>query len=225
MYSVVLMVALTSGDSTPSFFHHKPVVSTHASTSCPTCLGVGAMPMGGFPGYGCYGYGGTSMAGNGFGACYGCCGGGGCIGGVAISQGLGGYGTPQTWIPGSPTLPAPMNPGIENKEPEKQKVEPMEKEEKERTSRLTSAPATVIVDVPAHAMLFVENQPTKTTSATRTFTTPHLDVNETFRYTIRVEMKVDGKTHSRSKQIIVRGGQVTRTSFDDPQQALSAVNP
>jgi uncharacterized protein (TIGR03000 family) len=198
MYSMVLMAALTTGSNAPdcgllrSFF------------CCHTCSG----------GYGCYScsgcngcYGGASH--------YSCVGGcyGSCYGGAYYSSmncfgcyGCYGYGAGSTYAPVMP----PAGPEIKDKDKEKDK----DKKDKETAA---SAKARLIVELPADAKLYIDDQLMKTSSTKRNFSTPELRDGQSYFYDIRVEVVRDGKTYESTQRIIVRAGEQIRAAFQEAE--------
>jgi uncharacterized protein (TIGR03000 family) len=75
--------------------------------------------------------------------------------------------------------------------------------------------ATVVVQVPADARMWVDGQAADLTSATRTFQTPALEKGRDYSYTIRAEATRDGQVVSQSQRVVVRAGQVSRVDFGD----------
>jgi uncharacterized protein (TIGR03000 family) len=75
--------------------------------------------------------------------------------------------------------------------------------------------ATVVVQLPADARMWVDGQAADLTSATRSFQTPALDKGRDYYYTVRAEATRDGKVLSQSQRITVRAGQVSRVDFGD----------
>jgi uncharacterized protein (TIGR03000 family) len=80
----------------------------------------------------------------------------------------------------------------------------------------TAAPATVIVTLPENAKLTFDGEPTKSTSGTRTFATPALEPGKAFKYTLKAEIPVAGKTEIISREIQVRAGEETKVSLTLP---------
>jgi uncharacterized protein (TIGR03000 family) len=147
-----------------------------------------------------YGYGGCT-SGYGYGGCtsgygYGGCSTGGYIGGTSGCT-SGGF-APQSFVPadkkmlpkGSEPVPAPK-----------------------KTSQ-SSAPATIIVSLPADARLFVDGNATTSTTARRTLVTPELDFGTTYAYSMRVEIIRDGQVQSQTQQVNVTGGQTAAVQFN-----------
>jgi uncharacterized protein (TIGR03000 family) len=204
MYSVVLMVALTTGGETPDF-HHR------GGGGCCGCYGGGCSGCyGGGWGYGgccgCYGgYYGGGWGGCYGGGCYGGCygggwGGGGYYGGWAYYGGGYGYVVSR----GGSTIPS-SSAKVATKE----------------VSTPVSAPATIVVSLPEDAKLKVGEYVTKSTSATRTLQSPSLPAGQAFSYTLQMEVVRDGKTVTLSKEVTVRAGQTTTVEFSPSAVAMA----
>ena len=100
------------------------------------------------------------------------------------------------------------------KEPEKVKG-PM------KTGAIT-APATIIVNLPAGARLIVDGTPTNSVSDRRVLLTPELDFGTTYVYTMQVEIVRDGRTVAQEQQVNVRGGETTTVQFQFPNQGVAS---
>ncbi len=74
--------------------------------------------------------------------------------------------------------------------------------------------ATLVVEVPANATLFIDNMPVKVTAGVQTFHTPDLKPGQQYFYLVRIESRRDGQPVSETRRIIVRAGQVTRADFN-----------
>jgi uncharacterized protein (TIGR03000 family) len=193
MYSVVLMMALSGGSEAIDFGHRG----------------------GGCSG-GCSGYASAGCYGGGYGGCYG---GGGCAGGrkhghhrrggsncCGCSGGNvgcygGGYGgcygggmgggmvmPPSQTRPAPAPLPAPQKTGL-------------------------SAPATIVVSVPADAKVTVDGRPTASNSTRRTLITPALEQGAEYVYSLRAEVTRDGQTLAQTQQVTVRAGETFQVPF------------
>jgi uncharacterized protein (TIGR03000 family) len=186
MYSLVLMMALGNGATTPSVIATEPAnVTSYSHTLNRGCRGGG---RGGRHGchrchgcsgcycYGCYGCG-----------CYSCHGCYGCYGGYGYG-GYAGY--------GSYAIPV-------------------------ATAR-TEAAATIIVSLPADAMLTVDDQMTRSTSERRTFTSPPLQSGEVYYYTLKAEITRDGKPITAAKRVTVQAGKETEVRFDFDTASVAA---
>ncbi len=122
----------------------------------------------------------------------GCCGGSGCCGGgcwgANYNMSYGGYGAGPavTFTPyGSTNLNPPDA-------PEK---------------------ATLRVDLPKDARLFVDGREIAGAGSARAFATPNLPRGQDFFYDLRAEVTVDGKTQVEEKRVIVRAGGTVNESF------------
>jgi uncharacterized protein (TIGR03000 family) len=236
MYSVVLMMAMTSGADVPvdGLLHRS---GNCCSTSCSgsysgTCYG------------GCYG----SYYGSCYGSCYGSaaysCNGGSCNGGHRLLGGglFSGHrhgscsgscsGSYAGNCCGSYTAGCSGSyyggcsgsywvvPG--DKKPEDKKPEDKKPEDKKPIGELNApAPATVIVSLPADAKLLVDGAATTSTSAERTFVSPKLMPNSVYRYTLKAEFMKDGQPVSVTKTIEVRAGMETRVTIDASEAVAS----
>jgi uncharacterized protein (TIGR03000 family) len=197
MYSVVLMAALTTGGSAPDWCHRSHGYSGVSST-CTGCYG-GSYYGGGYGACGgCYGaYGGSYGWGWGTAIDYNCYGGHGCYGGYN-SFGCSGF-NPYGPSPNAPEqIPAPK---VDDKKPGG------------GSSSVAPDRARVIVQLPADAKLYVDDQPIKATSDNQAFHTPRLQRGQTYFYDVRAEAIRDGKTVVESKRILVRAGQEVSVSF------------
>jgi len=200
MYSVVLMVALTGGSEAPSFHHHGHGgggCGCYGYSSCGCCGNYSSCGCcGNYSGCGCCGnYSSCGCCGNySYGGCgnsCGCCGnysGCGCCGGYMGGAG-GGGGSGGSGGSGDSSKGGKVGGGV-------------------------SAPATIVVNLPANAKLTVDDYLTTSTASTRTLQTPALPAGQEFRYTLKVEVVRDGKTVTETKQITVRAGQTTESKFD-----------
>jgi uncharacterized protein (TIGR03000 family) len=199
MYSVVLMAALTAGTTTPTWGWgggghgggrggHGARVSFESYGGC----------------YGCfrgYGYGGNAYSSYGSSRGYGYSGSGyGCSG--AGCHGCGG-GDVHAPAPGSQPAAAPGGPA----------PEPVPAPKKEDKQSAAPHQASLIVDLPANAKLYVDDQLTRTTSERRVFNSPQLEEGQTYYYILRVEVVRDGKSQSATKRVFFHAGDVIQTSF------------
>src|SRR5436305_6226103 len=76
--------------------------------------------------------------------------------------------------------------------------------------------AQVIVSLPADAKLFIDDQPTVSTSANRTFVSPTLDAGKDYYYTLKAEVVRDGQPVSVYRQLTVRAGETVQATFQFP---------
>jgi uncharacterized protein (TIGR03000 family) len=212
MYSVVLMAALTAGQSTPAWGCHGRggcCGCTGYISSCTGCWGSCHGGWGGCHGWrhgchgchggyyggccgGCYGgcYGGYSYGCHGcYGGCYGCCGGWG-----------GSNYAPMVVPPGTAPAPAP---------------EPVPAPKKVGELPGQTDKAQLVVELPAEAKLYVDDHLMNTASKRRVFNTPTLKPGQTYYYIVRAELSRNGQTYSSSRRVIIRPGEIIQASFSD----------
>ena len=159
--------------------------------------------------------------------CYGCYGGWSC------------FGTPIVVTPAIPTrridLPSEnlvppkevLTPPKEIKEEKKlEKIED-KKEEKKNDGGNKKDPlklevlnkvggwATIVMQVPADAKVFIDDQPMTATSTRRVYQTPILEEGETYFYDIRVEVVRAGKTLAESRRVTLTPGQRLAANFEE----------
>jgi uncharacterized protein (TIGR03000 family) len=184
MYSVVLMMAMTTGGD---------VADCHRHGGC----------SGGCSGYvaesacGCSGGRHRLFGGRRHHSCSGGCEGyhGGCTGG---------YAAPCSGCTGAPPVIVPATPGEDLKK--------MPKEDKPKTG-MVPAPATLIVSLPADAKLVIDDTLTSSTSAERTFVTPALTPGADYKYTLKADVTRNGQTVHVEEKVTVRAGEETRVSL------------
>jgi uncharacterized protein (TIGR03000 family) len=214
---MVLMAALTTGGQTPDWCHHSSCGGYNCG--CYACWGCGGCHgytcsgcYGGYgSGYGCYGcYSGWGNWGNYgysyytcFGSCYGCYGCHGCYGCGGCWSCNGGYGCGV-----SPYAPSYISPGTVMPPADGTKKE-------EGGTSIDSNRARLVVEVPADAKLFIDDQPMKSTTGTRVFNTPTLERDQTYYYELKVEVARDGVTHSETRKVLVRAGERARAVFTE----------
>lgn len=198
MYSVVLMAALSTGAGAPDCWHrHSSYATCHGCYAAVGCTGC----------WGCTGcYGGTWRAG-----CYGCFGGYGCYGG-GCSGCYGCYGFSSY----APVMMPPAQPPGKTPEP----LPKPKPDDKDKGSVLENK-ARLVVEVPADARLYIDDQMMKTESARRVFNTPRLDPAQAYYYVLRAEIVRDGRTFTESKQVIVRAGAEVQASFNSLELAAA----
>jgi len=96
--------------------------------------------------------------------------------------------------------------------------------EKEKEKEMTMArPAKLVVDLPADAKLFIDDQPMKTTAEKRSFNTPTLLPGQAYFYDLRAEVVRDGKTYTETSRVIVKAGETATASF--PQLHAAGKKP
>jgi uncharacterized protein (TIGR03000 family) len=203
------------------------------------CGGYGCCGYGGWCGgcCGCYGMCYTPYACHG---CYGCCGcmsccSGGWSGGYCWGPGSyhpypldtfapAGPVVPgvQGVMPGTPGVPGGVVPGTPGTpgtggEPVPPPMPP--KKEGDKKEGEVSTRAKLVVEVPADARLYIDDQLMKTTSSKRVFSTPFLAQGQAYYYEVRVEVLRDGKPVSETKKVVVRAGEEARASFPNLEPA------
>jgi uncharacterized protein (TIGR03000 family) len=97
-------------------------------------------------------------------------------------------------------------------------------DKKENKDEASLNRAKLIVEVPADAKLYIDDQPMKTTSARRVFSTPGLEPGQAYYYMVRVEVVRDGKVQSDTRRVIVRAGEEARADFNrlEPTPTVAA---
>jgi uncharacterized protein (TIGR03000 family) len=96
-----------------------------------------------------------------------------------------------------------------------------EKIGKPKSSTMLPAPATIVVSLPQNAKLMIDDNATSSTSTTRVFTSPALEVGTEFNYTLKAELVVDGRTVTASKQVAVHAGDEISVSLQFPETSLA----
>jgi uncharacterized protein (TIGR03000 family) len=233
MYSAVLMLALTAGSETADFGRNRghgcttscsAVVRTSCSrvaTCASSCHSRGKLF--GNRGHGCsashgctttvvahscarshgcsaschsrHSRRGCHSRGHGCSVSYGCTTSVGCTGGVIV-------------VPEKKKMPKTGEPI------------PPPKDEKKKTP--ISAPATIVVSLPADARLTVDGAPTNSGSDRRTLFTPELEFGATYVYTMRAEVIRDGRTQVQTQDVTVRGGETSAVQFQFSNQAVAS---
>jgi uncharacterized protein (TIGR03000 family) len=194
MYTVVLMMALTTSGETPD---------CHRRHSCHG--GGGACYGGGYGG--CYGggYGGGCYGGMYYGGCYG--GGmyyGGCYGGGMY------YGAPSGggWFGGE------RRPGEPLRMPEPKKDGKPEEVGKPIGS--AGAPARIIVSMPAGSRFTIDDYTSPARSETHVIVSPPLAEDQTRTYALKAEVFRDGRVQTIEERVTVRGGEEKRVTLTLP---------
>lgn len=86
------------------------------------------------------------------------------------------------------------------------------------------ASASLTIELPAAATLFVDGVATTTTGAARQFHTPDLEPGQAFFYDFKAQVVVDGKVETEEKRVVVRSGTTTTESFAKLFAAVKAAN-
>jgi len=84
--------------------------------------------------------------------------------------------------------------------------------------------ATVVVEVPAEAGLYVDGQSVPMASRTQKFDTPALAPGQTYYYTMRAVGDREGQLVSETKRVEVRAGETVRVAFGDLQPERGAAS-
>ncbi len=229
MYSVVMMVALSTGGEMADLGHKKggcgcsaPVATcaAPAATCAPVAAGCGHAKHGGL----LKGHGHASGCGCGTAPVVGGCGAPVYTGGYAAptagcSTCGGGYASaaPVYSNPGMGYASAPVSSGCASCN--SVSCAPMTFGVNEA---VVLAPATITVTLPADAKLVINEIATTSTTATRTFISPELSSAKEYTYTLRAEIVREGKTVTMEKVVDVRGGQAVGVAFNDVREAVAA---
>jgi uncharacterized protein (TIGR03000 family) len=107
----------------------------------------------------------------------------------------------------------PMGPG----------KEPIEKPKPDKPESLAPAKAKLIVELPADAKLYIDDQLMKSTTAVRQFNTPELQPGQTYYYMVRVEVPGDGTPQSVTRRVLVRAGEEVTADFKDVKAPVATV--
>lgn len=229
MYSIALLMALTSGGE---------VSDGHRHGGCGGCGGY-VSNCGGCGGYSeCGGCGGRQhRCGHrhhggccGQSACGGCCGQSACGGCGGYSNCCGASacssccGAPacsscggQFYNSGCPNCgPAPM--GVPAGAPAG--GEQIKKLPAEKTSQI-AAPAVIIVELPADATLKVDGAATSSTSGVRVLVSPELPTGKEYHYTLTAQVVRDGKPVEVEQRIAVRAGEENHVSLSLPVASVA----
>ena len=87
---------------------------------------------------------------------------------------------------------------------------------------VSAAPGKLVVELPADAKLYIDDQPMKTTAERRSFNTPTLQPGQAYYYELRAEVTREGKTYTESKRVIVKAGETARATFPELTAAGAA---
>lgn len=74
-------------------------------------------------------------------------------------------------------------------------------------------PASIEIEVPADATLFVDGQAVPGTGAIRSFSTPELVANKAYYYDMKAEVAVNGVVQREELRVVVRGGETLKQTF------------
>lgn len=228
MYSVVLMMALSSGPVTPAFGHR-----CNGCNGCSASHGCHVSAC-----HGCHGCHGGRLFGK---HCHGCHGGYGCHCATVVCSGCSGCnGTSCANCPplGPPPITPPPPPPSDGKKitdgeggtkkitdgpggPTKKITDGESKKITDGEANAAPAPATIIVSLPADAKLKFDETVTESTSALRVFTSPALEPGKTYSYTLTAEIVRDGQLRSVREEVTVRAGAETRVTLSFPLASVA----
>jgi uncharacterized protein (TIGR03000 family) len=248
MYSMIMMMALTSAPEVPA---------CHRRGGCQGCYGgYSGCYGGGCYGGGCYG-GGWGGCSGGWGGCSG--GWGGCSGRMSYSRysAPGGYSYGNYYAPNTVVMPyrtgSPYQSGYylpentyydsntgrwystdRDRDADRDRSRDRDRDlDRERRDDFPSganpplsgvfgpAPATIIVHLPADARLKFDDTPTVSTYDRRVFTSPPLPPGKTFHYTLTAELQRDGKTINTSRTVEVRAGEDSEVYLEFPSPGVA----
>jgi uncharacterized protein (TIGR03000 family) len=82
------------------------------------------------------------------------------------------------------------------------------------TTTTTSNQATLVVSLPADAILTIDDQPTRSTSSTRYFVSPPIDSGSDYYYTLKAHTNRDNQQREVTKKVRVRAGEESRVRLD-----------
>jgi uncharacterized protein (TIGR03000 family) len=215
------------------------------------CGGWGGWGCGGCWGYGGWGWGGGWGGWGGGWGCYGCWGGYAAYGVSApylaysaygpygfpgcVGCGGGCYGCYGGWsCYGSPIVVTPPAAPPNRKAPSED-VAPPKGDKKEDKKGIFNPDvsnagswATIVMQVPVDAKVFIDGVQMKSTSARRVYQTPMLEEGETYFYDIRVELVRDGRTYAETRRVIINPGQRIAANFNElgaaPPAALAQLD-
>lgn len=104
-------------------------------------------------------------------------------------------------------------------------MQPVQPEQVPAPKPQASAPAassvTLVVNVPAQAVLTIDGAPTRAASTQRTFVSPPLEPGYVYHYNLKIEMVRDGQTVSASKRVEVRPGERTEVTLEAPPATVA----
>lgn len=183
--------------------------------------------------FGCYGC---------FGGCYGCYGGYGGYDVAGPTLGCAscfGTGTGSSYpitvpdVPFPTGAPMPTGPSLPPVKPMPQPspalISTTSLQSREPASTKAAVSGRIVVDLPADARCYIDDQPTRSTQTQRTFETPDLDPSKVYSYTVRAEVVRNGRTYTRTAILPVVAGETSRVNFtnlgDDTARTTPANDP
>ena len=83
-------------------------------------------------------------------------------------------------------------------------------------------PVTLVVNLPADAQLTIDGAATVSTSDTRVFVSPPLQLGQEYSYTLTATITRDGEAKSITQEVTVRAGEETRVTLPVPATVVAA---
>jgi uncharacterized protein (TIGR03000 family) len=84
--------------------------------------------------------------------------------------------------------------------------------------------AKVIIDVPANARLYIDDQPMPDKAGKRTFVTPPLQRGQTYFYDVKLEVVQNGQPQVQTTRVILHQGDVVAAAFNGASNATTLVS-
>jgi uncharacterized protein (TIGR03000 family) len=91
-----------------------------------------------------------------------------------------------------------------------------------KQSRVEGDRARLVIELPADARLFIDDQPMKATSSIRSFQTPQLQSGATYYYILKVEVVRDSATRSETKRVLIKAGEEVTAMFTESSIASAS---
>jgi uncharacterized protein (TIGR03000 family) len=85
-----------------------------------------------------------------------------------------------------------------------------------RMEEEATAPASILVRLPADAKLTIDDNPTQSTSAERRFVSPPLQPGREFRYVLKASIVRQGETLTATQNVMVRAGKESEVTMEFP---------
>ena len=148
-------------------------------------------------------------------SCTGCFG-GGCTGVVILNGCCGGHVVVQPAVAVEDKKDQPKKEDKKDQPKKEDKKDQPKIEGKDVEARQGDAPATLVVNLPADAKLTVDGVKTEGSTARRTFSSPPLVQGKEYTYYLSVEVLRDGKSVTLTKEAVVRAGEETLITIQDP---------
>jgi uncharacterized protein (TIGR03000 family) len=84
--------------------------------------------------------------------------------------------------------------------------------------------AKVVIDVPAQARLYIDDQLMPNKAGKRTFVTPPLRAGQQYFYDVRIELTENGQTQVQSTRVVLRPGDVVAATFNNTNSGTALVS-